>query len=211
MSRRTLFWMAVSLAIVAASFSYLRVLARRILLETWPHGEEAVHTRLNQVALQPASGAQTTVTLYFPSLERKQLIAEKRTLALASANADRIRQILLALIEGSHLGYRRPFPASTEIRAVFLAAEGTAYVDFSNDVSSNLVPGIGSETLALYSLVNTLSQNIPAVTRVKVLIQGQEVETLDGHSDLSGFVYPDPALNLPATAGQPVTGGAPGR
>ncbi len=211
MSRRTVFWMVLSLVVVVVSFSYLRVLARRVLLETWPHGEDAVRTRLNEVALQPASGSQSsTITLYFPSLDKRQLVAEKRTVALASTDSDRIRQILLALIEGSHLGYRRALPASTEVRAVFLAPGGSAYVDFSNDLLSNLVPGIASETLAIYSVVNTLAADVPAVRKVKILIQGQEVETLDGHTDLSGFVYPDPALNPPERTGVPAQAGAPG-
>lgn len=210
MSRRTLFWMVVSLGVVVASFSYLRVLARRVLLETWPHGEDAVRTRLNEVALRPASGSQSTVTLYFPSLDKMQLLAEKRTMALASTDSDRVRQILLALIEGSHLGYRRALPASTEIRAVFLAAEGSVYVDFSNDLLSNLVPGIASETLTIYSVVNTLAADVPSVRKVKIIIQGQEVETLNGHTDLSGFFYPDPALNPPERKGVPARSGAPG-
>ncbi len=209
MSRRTLFWLVLSLGVVVASFSYLRVLARRVLLETWPHREEAVRTRLNEVALQPASGSQSTVTLYFPSSDKMQLVAEKRTMALALTDSDRIRQIVLALIDGSHLGYRRALPASTEVRAVFLAAEGSVYVDFSNDLLSNLVPGIASETLTIYSVVNTLAADVPAVRKVKILIQGQEVETLEGHADLSGFVYPDPALNPPERTGVPAQVGAP--
>ncbi len=49
----------------------------------------------------------------------------------------------------------------------------------------------------MYSVVNSLAVNIPSVKKVKILIQGQEVETLDGHADLSGYFVPDPALNLP--------------
>ncbi len=203
MPRRIYLGMALLLVILAGGYSYLRVLAHRILLETWPHREEAVRARLNEVALQPPSGPQTTVTLYFPSLDKRQLVAEKRTLALAASDADRVRQIILALIEGPRLGSDRALPPSTEVRAVFLTADGLAYVDFSNDLLTGFVPGIASETLSAYSIVNTLTVNMTRIQRVKILIQGQEVETLDGHTDLSGFLAPDPALILPAAAGAP--------
>jgi hypothetical protein len=36
--------------------------------------------------------------------------------------------------------------------------------------------------------------NIPSVKRVKFLIQGQEVETLDGHVDLTEAFVPDTNL-----------------
>jgi hypothetical protein len=75
--------------------------------------------------------------------------------------------------------------------ARFLAADGTAYVDLSNDILSDFAPGIQSETLAIYSIVNSITSNIPSVKRVQFLIQGQEVETLDGHADLTAAFSPD--------------------
>ena len=102
-----------------------------------------------------------------------------------------MRQVVLALAEGSHQGYGRVLPASTNVRAVFLAADGTAYVDLSNDILSDFEPGIQSETLAMYSIVNSITINIPSVKRVHFLILGQEVETLDGHADLTAAYTPD--------------------
>ena len=82
-------------------------------------------------------------------------------------------------------GYGRVIPPSTTLRAVFIATDGTAYVDLSNDFLSDFTPGIQTETLAIYSIVNSITVNIPSVKRVQFLIQGQEVETLDGHADLT--------------------------
>ncbi|MGH9446777.1 MAG: GerMN domain-containing protein, partial [Terriglobia bacterium] len=69
--------------------------------------------------------------------------------------------------------------------------DGTAYLDFSNDIRQNLPVGIESETLAVYSVVDSLAADIPAVKRVKFLIQGQDAETLNGHVDLTGFFIPN--------------------
>jgi hypothetical protein len=67
--------------------------------------------------------------------------------------------------------------------------------------------GILSEEIAVNSLVQTLAVNVPRLHRLKILIHGQEVDTLAGHVDLTGFfdlIPPAPAaLNAPAA---PATG-----
>ena len=36
----------------------------------------------------------------------------------------------------------------------------------------------------VYSLVNTLTDNLPAISAVQILVDGREVDTLAGHVDL---------------------------
>ena len=67
-------------------------------------------------------------------------------------------------------------------------------MDFSNDLLNSISPGIESESLSVYSMVDSITANIPSVKRVKLLIQGQEVETLEGHADLTEAIVPDPTL-----------------
>ena len=122
------------------------------------------------------------------------LVAESRPVKWAPASADRVRQVLLALAEGPRQGLGHPLAASTDVRAVFLTLDGTAYVDLSSDLLSSVSPGIEAESLAVYSIVNSITTNIPSVKRVKILIQGQEVETLEGHADLTDAIVPDPSL-----------------
>jgi hypothetical protein len=169
----------------------LRSLAKRVFLEPTPRAEEAARAKLSQFALQPNNGTTQLATLYFPALNEGKIMPESRSVTWAQSDADRVRQIVLALAEGSHQGYGRVFPASTTVRALFLAADGTAYVDLSNDILSDFEPGIQTETLAIYSVVNSITINISSVKRVQFLIQGQQVETLDGHADLSAAFTPD--------------------
>jgi hypothetical protein len=182
----------ILLVALAAGGFYLRALAKRVFREPPQHAEEAARAKLDQFALQPNNGTTQLATLYFPALNEGKLMAESRSITWAQSDADRVRQVVLALAEGSHQGYGRAFAASTTVRAVFLAADGTAYIDLSNDILSDFEPGIQSETLAVYSLVNSVTVNIPSVKRVQFLIQGQEVETLDGHADLTAAFSPDP-------------------
>lgn len=191
MTGRAKILLLILLVGLAAGVVYLRSLSKRVFLEPTQPGEEAARAKLNQYALQPNNGTTQLATLYFPAPNEDKLMAESRDITWARADADRVRQIVLALAEGSHQGYRRVIPAPASVRAVFLAADGTAYTDLSNDILNDFEPGIQSETLAIYSIVNSIVMNLPSVKRVKFLIQGQEVETLDGHVDMTAAFAPD--------------------
>jgi hypothetical protein len=190
MSLRVKILLFVTLAMLAGGYFYLRVLSRRIQFENPLRHEESVLTRLSEDILQSSNPSQA-ITLYFPSYDRGQLLPESRPLALAASDPDRIRQVVLALIEGSRSGANPPLPPETTVRAVFLAADGTAYLDLSSEAQSSASPGIRGETLAVYSLVNSITVNIPSVKSIKILIQGQEVETLNGHVDLTNNFVAD--------------------
>jgi hypothetical protein len=191
-SLRGKLFLLILLVVLGAATFYLRALSKHVFIEPTQHAEETARAKLSEFALQSKKGSSQTATLYFPSLEQGTLVPESCSITWAEADVDRVRQVVLALAEGSHQGLRRVLPASTSVRAVFLAPDGTAYVDLSNDVLSEFPPGIETESLAIYSLVNSITMNIPSVKRVKFLIQGQEVETLDGHADLTATFAPDP-------------------
>lgn len=191
--------LAILLVILGGGFLYLRILTRRAKMESPQHGDEGARTQLREAALQSGTGALRTITLYFPSDDDGLLQSESRQIAWANSDTDRIRQVTLALIEGSYKGLRRPLPPATELRAAFLTSDGTAYLDFSNNALAILAPGIQSETLAIFSIVNSLAVNVPTVHKVKILVQGQEVETLNGHADLGEIFAPDMTRNKSAS------------
>lgn len=191
MTERAKILLLLMLIALGVGVIYLRTLTHRVLVEVPQRGEETARAKLNQIALQSADGTTQMATLYFPLLSEDKIVAESRSLTWAQVDADRVRQVVLALAEGSHEGYGRVLPASTTVRAVFLASDGTAYVDLANDALNDFEPGIETETLAIYCVVNSISTNIPAVKHVHFLVQGQEVETLDGHVDLTAAFAPD--------------------
>jgi len=176
---------------LAVGVFYLRSLARRVFFEPPQRAEETARAKLDQIALQPNNGTTQFSTLYFPSLSEGKIVPESRSITWAESDVDRVRQVVLALAEGSHQGYGHTISPSTTVRAVFLTADGTAYIDFSNDILNDFESGIETETLTIYSLVDSITTNIPSVKRVQFLIQGQEVETLDGHADLTAAYTPD--------------------
>jgi germination protein M len=196
MSRRALILTIAVAVILGVGIYYLITLRHHIAPANGGtlRSEQTARTQLNEAALQPAAGQTQVITLYFPSYAGGDLTGETRSLKLSSDNIKAIRQVLLALIEGSHQGHGNALSPSTTIRAVFLAADGTAIVDFSQEALADFQPGIESESLAIYSIVDSLCANIPQVKEVKFLVQGQEVQTLDGHIDLTGSFAPEPSL-----------------
>jgi spore germination protein GerM len=191
-SARAKIFLLILLVGLGVGVFYLRSLARRIFfLEPTQRAEDAARSKLSQFALQGSNGTTQLATLYFPALNEGKIMAESRAITWAQSNPDRVRQVVLALAEGSHQGYGRVLPASTTVRGVFMAADGLTYVDLSSDLLGDFEPGIQTETLTIYSIVNSIATNIPSVKRVQFLIQGQEVETLDGHADLTAAFTPD--------------------
>lgn len=198
MTVRNMILALIIVPILVASAFYLRALVRRTFFENRPKPENEMRAQLSQEALQSESATRQELTLYFPDFETGSLVKESRELALASNRADQIRQIVLALIQGSQQGHERSLPSSAALRAAFLTADGTAYLDFSSDVTKDFPVGIESETLALYSVVDSIAANMPQVKQVKFLVQGQEVDTLDGHADLTRFYAPNLQSSIPA-------------
>jgi hypothetical protein len=61
-----------------------------------------------------------------------------------------------------------------------------AVIDFNADLANGHRSGILVEELTIASVVQTLTANVPGITRVKFLVDGKERETLAGHADLTG-------------------------
>jgi hypothetical protein len=122
-------------------------------------------------------------------------------LALSADPVQRGKQVLRALIADTPSPEQRTMPADAELLAFYILSDGTAVADFSDALSSETPSGIESEQLVADSITRTLEDNVPTARRLKILIHGQEVETLAGHVDLTGFFDlnpPNPAPPAPA-------------
>ncbi|PYQ68737.1 MAG: hypothetical protein DMG04_30860 [Acidobacteria bacterium] len=75
-------------------------------------------------------------------------------------------------------------PPGTTLRALFISDRGDAYVDFSRDMIAAHPGGSTTELLTVYTIVNALTENLPAVHAVQLLVDGKEVDTIAGHVDL---------------------------
>jgi hypothetical protein len=113
--------------------------------------------------------------------------------------------LLQALITNPPTPGQRTIPASAALLGFYLLPDGTAVADFSDGLVSDMPSGIVSEAMAVNSISQTLASNVPVLRRLKILIHGEEVETLAGHADLTGFFDLNPAAPQPV----PPAGSAP--
>jgi hypothetical protein len=132
-------------------------------------------------------------------------------LQLASDPTVRSKQLLQALITNAPAPAQQTLPADANLLAFYVLPDGTAIADFSDELSSETPSGILSESLAVNSITRTLEANVPSLRRLKILIHGQEADTLAGHVDLTGYFDLHSVANVaPATAAaEPVSAPVP--
>ena len=129
-----------------------------------------------------AENGPLKVALYFIGDEegRSLLVPEVRTI---SPTAEPEKAALRELIKGPVTeGLQPVLPAKTTVRQLVIE-NGLAVVDLSQE-AVRIDRGSWGEALVVWSLVNTLTK-FPEVEAVRILIEGQPVETLAGHFDLS--------------------------
>lgn len=108
-------------------------------------------------------------------------------LPLSADPVQRSRQLLHALIVDPPTPDQRTIPADTDLLGFYILSDGTAVADFSDALSNETPSGILSERITVNSIARTLGSNVSGLRRLKILIHGQEEETLAGHIDLTGF------------------------
>lgn len=108
-------------------------------------------------------------------------------LALSADPVERSKQVLQALMTSPPTPDQRTIPADAELLGFYILPDGTAIADFSDALATETPSGILSEEITVDSIARTLESNVSGLHRLKILIHGQEVETLAGHVDLTGF------------------------
>jgi len=155
------------------------------------------------VAEGPAAeaGRRISVRLYFEAPDREGLLPEEREVAFSADLPRQLRTVLEELAKGSTTGLVSTLPAGTRVLEVFVQARGVAWVDLSSEATSGLPGGSKAEMLTVYSIVNTIVTNFPAVSRVRIVVNDQPVTSLGGHVDLSRPLPPDMTLVALPTPG----------
>jgi spore germination protein GerM len=136
-------------------------------------------------AADPAQAARKIkARLFYVDAEGLRLTPVERDVIYAERPADQAREIITAQLEPAAEPLVSAIPAATRLRALFVTSKGEAFVDLSGEVQSAHPGGSLNELLTVYTIVDALTENLPAITAVQVLIDGREVETLAGHVDL---------------------------
>ena len=133
----------------------------------------------------PVQAASTLkVHLYFASRKGRFLQAEERKIQ-AKDTGSAIEAIVSALLEGPEDNKLvSTIPAGVKLLHAFITDDGTAYVDFSPELSLLHAGGVTAERLTIYAIVNSLVLNLDSVERVQLLLEGKPAPTLAGHLDI---------------------------
>ena len=129
-------------------------------------------------------GRKIKARLFYVSDDGTRLMSVEREVPYADRTEAQARRILEAQFVSAAAPLVSAIPAGTTVRAVFLTPQGTAFVDLSAEIAAQHPGGSLNELLTVYTIVQVLTTNLPAVSSVQVLVDGKEVDTLAGHLDM---------------------------
>jgi Sporulation and spore germination len=135
-------------------------------------------------AASTAAEPKIKATLYYVSEDGLSLPGVQREVPFGDPIVEQARRIVEAQLAQAPPPYASPIPPGTKLRALYLGDRGDAFVDLSGEVRTAHTGGALDELFTTYAIVNALTVNLPAITRVQILVDGKEADTLAGHVDL---------------------------
>jgi spore germination protein GerM len=122
--------------------------------------------------------------LFYVTEDGAELQAATQDVLYGATPAEQARRIVDAQVQPPPAGRLSAIPAGTQVRSVYVGSKGDAYVDFSPEIRTAHSGGSLNEALAVFTIVNALTSNLPGITSVQILVDGKEVDSLAGHIDL---------------------------
>ena len=188
--------------VLLAAAIFVPILRRRVkrAARLQQQSEEQARRELTQpIAINPGDPRVRTKLFWASDANDATLVPVTVDLPLSNDPLLRSKQVLNTLLAGPVDAELRTLPPDAVLLAFYLLPDGTAIADFSEAMATSVPSGIASEQMAVNSIARTLEANVPQVQRLKILIHGQEVETLAGHLDLTEtFVVNTRQSQLPA-------------
>ncbi len=157
------------------------------VLQTKRRAEQSeTHAQDQRPIAPPVAGSEDAVTIWLARDADGSLHSERIHLALSSEAPERAREILHALVgryqaaDSAH-----PIGAGADVKSIYLLPDGLAVVDMNAAFADKHPSGVLIETLTVASIAGTLQSNVPAVKRLKFLVEGKPRGTLAGHAGLA--------------------------
>ena len=199
------------LAAVLAAAIYFPILKQRVKKQARVQQttEEQARRELVQSLNANSNEPKVKAKLFWASDSEDGTLAPTIVeLPLSNDPVLRAKQVLNTLLAGPVDAELHTLPSDAALLAFYILPDGTAIADFSEAMANSIPSGVQSEQLAVDSITKTLEANVPQVRRLKILIHGQEVETLAGHLDLTA-TFPVSTKTIAAIV-PPPTATAPG-
>ncbi|HTU33283.1 MAG TPA: GerMN domain-containing protein [Candidatus Acidoferrum sp.] len=202
----------LTVAVLIGLASLGRLHQRMKSLSENSHADEQARREVMAAPVATPTDVTVKAMMYWQS-GQDQLAPVAVELPLSADPVERSKQVLDALI-AQPTPQQHTLPSDTTVLGFYVLPDGTAVADFSDALATETPSGIASEQTAVNSIVDTLKADVPALRRLKILIHGQEVDTLAGHVDLTGFfdlntapsqapIAPAQTGNIPSTVTSP--------
>jgi spore germination protein GerM len=146
------------------------------------------------------AGRRINVRLYFEAPTGDGLVSEEREIAFSEDLPMQLRTVVNELVRGPTSGLVPTLPDGTRVLEVFVTERGVAYVNLSGE-ATGLPGGSRAELLTVYSVINSLVVNFPAVSRVQLLVEDRMTTSFAGHVDVSRPLPADMTLVVFPTLG----------
>ncbi|MDR0889881.1 MAG: GerMN domain-containing protein [Oscillospiraceae bacterium] len=147
----------------------------RVSLSTDLAGETVVLTQKDILLID--TGAQDPledIVLYFADADRRYLVRETQSVAPIADKPRYIMEQLLSLHDANAL--RSGIPAGTRLLDINVQ-NGVCTVDLSSEFVENMAEDFAAERMAVYSIVNSLTQ-LPEISTVDFWVSGAPQERL---------------------------------
>ena len=177
MTRTRAFGLILFVLLVAAIGVMLIVVAPQ-----WYAADQA--SRPASVPRERVATRKIRATLFYVAENGLSLVPIEREVPYGDGLVEQARRIVEAEIGPAPDPLLSALPEGTKLRALYVTDRGEAFVDFSRELVAAHPGGSLNELLTVYSVVDALTANLPAVHAVQLLVDGREVDSLAGHVDL---------------------------
>ena len=148
------------------------------------NGPDATGTEAAPQQQGSTAERKIAATLFYITEDGMSLQPVQRDVSFGEPITEQARRIVEAQITAPPAPLAGAIPDGTKLRALYVTDRGDAFVDLTGEVSAKHTGGALDELFTVYAIVNALTVNLPAITRVQILIDGKEADTLAGHVDL---------------------------
>ena len=148
-----------------------------------PENEKQTQPEKKSATFDEPAKKSMQIKVYYPDDSGMKLVEVEREIVIDDSTDKYTAAVETLLEEPAEDNLTKIFPKNAAIRSVTVA-DGLAVVDLDGGFLKNFVGGSTGEEFLIGSVVDTLT-NFPEVKRVKFMVDGQEIETLSGHMDLS--------------------------
>lgn len=154
------------------------IIAGRMAVDVRPVAQE------HQAPRTPV--VQEEISLYFSTPDASGLLEEKRSVPRAGDDYTALDQIVKQLARGPEdPGLSPVIPAQTRLLGVRRLDANTLELDFNRELIDYHPGGSTSELLTVHALTNSIAAYMPDFERFVFTLEGQALESLKGHVDLS--------------------------